>query len=70
MNAVQNTHSQQHATLNPTVRGIYSLTKASETINYRPFHKKLHNKFLLWQGVKLCQAVATLRSGLRLPEKS
>lgn len=37
MSAVKNTHSKQHSTLKPLVRGIYELCKASETLNYRPF---------------------------------
>lgn len=46
---------------------MYSLEKPSESLTYRPFDRKLHNKFLLWSGCKQTSLVATLRHGLRMP---
>jgi hypothetical protein len=66
MMAVQNTHSPNHQ-FGVTVREIFEIDKPSEKITYLPFEKKVHNKFLLWHGVKACSAFATLREGIRLP---
>jgi hypothetical protein len=50
------------------VKSIFEARKPSEEINYIPF-KKLHNKFLLWFGVKPTSVVATMREGIRIPSE-
>lgn len=32
-----------------------------------PFEKKLHNKFLLWHGLKTQSVVGALKNGVRTP---
>jgi len=51
LSAVKNTHGDSHA-FEATIRDVFELNKPSEEINYQPFAKKLHNKFLLWHGVR------------------
>ena len=66
MEAIRDTHSAAH-TFKVEVRGIYKLKKSSEELNYRPFERKLHNKFLLWHGSKSTSVIATLIEGIRMP---
>jgi Poly(ADP-ribose) polymerase catalytic domain len=66
MTAIKNTHSNQHHfTVN--VKGIFEIEKPSEKLSYLPFEKKLHNKFLLWAGVRANSVLATMRDGLLVP---
>jgi hypothetical protein len=44
------------------------LEKASEKLRFKPFEDRIHNKFLLWHGVKQCNLASTLREGLRVPD--
>ena len=41
--------------------------KPSEKLRFWPFEKKIHNKFLLWSGVKTSSLPEVLRSGIRMP---
>jgi hypothetical protein len=49
------------------VRSIFSIEKPSQTVLYKQFGKKLHNKFLLWAGCRQTSIVSTLRNGLKMP---
>jgi hypothetical protein len=52
-NAVTNTQSEIHTNqINIQVRNIFEIYKPSEKLRFTPFETKIHNKFLLWQGVK------------------
>lgn len=35
-----------------------------------PFEKRVHNKFMLWHGIKPQSVVSTLQNGLRMPVES
>ena len=35
-----------------------------------PFEKQLHNKFLLWHGVKQSHLASVLRNGLKMPPEA
>ena len=48
------------------MQAIFDVQKPSEKISYLPF-AKLHNKFLLWHGVRASSVLATMRQGLRMP---
>ena len=49
------------------VRDIYEIDKPSETLRFKPFESKLHNKCLLWHGFRNQQVASVLREGIRLP---
>lgn len=49
------------------MRDVYEIYKPSENLKYMPFENKMHNKFLLWHGVKTQGLVSTLRDGIRMP---
>ena len=63
--AIKNTHAHQNFSV--TLHTVFALEKPSESLTYRPFERKLHNKFLLWAGCKQTSLVATLRHGLKMP---
>lgn len=66
--AIENTQTETHkAQISIQVRDIYDLYKPSEKLRFAPFENKLHNKFLLWNGVKPQSMAATLRDGIRMP---
>ena len=48
------------------IKGIYEINKATEKLNFLPFEHSLHNKFLLWHGVKLNSLASVLREGLKI----
>ena len=50
--AIQNTHSEAHSTFSTRIKQVYQVDKTSERLSYRPFEKKVHNKFLLWHGCR------------------
>lgn len=52
------------------MQAVCEVDKPSQKVNYSPFEKKLHNKFLLWHGVKPNSLLAVMREGARLPESS
>jgi len=49
------------------VQNVYEIYKPSEKLRFIPFEKKIHNKFLLWHGMKTQSIVSSLRNGIRLP---
>lgn len=48
------------------VKNIFEVNKASEKLRFQPHEAALHNKFLLWHGVKQTSVPAVLRDGLRV----
>ncbi|CDW73944.1 poly [Stylonychia lemnae] len=65
--AFENTQAEAHLSLNLKLRGIYTTKKLSEQLRFIPFEKQLHNKFLLWHGVKQVNLASNLREGLKMP---
>ena len=66
--SVQNSQSEIHTNqMEVQVRGIYEIYKPSEKLKYTPFETKMHNKFLLWQGIKTQSLASVLRDGVRTP---
>ena len=49
------------------LRNIFEVSKPSEKLRYSPFDKKMHNKFLLWQGIRTQSLPSVLRNGIRMP---
>lgn len=66
MAGIRNTHAQHH-NFKVHVKGIFEIEKPSQKLAYLPFEKKLHNKFLLWAGVKPSSVLTTMRDGLLIP---
>ena len=48
------------------VKNVFSVSKPAEKLTYRPFQKKIHNKFLLWHGSRQTSLLANMREGLRV----
>lgn len=66
--AFYNTQAESHTSnLQTEIQSIFSIGKASEKLRFKPFETKMHNKFLLWHGVKQCNVASILREGVRLP---
>ena len=62
-----NTHAEQKNSFKVTIKYIFKIDKPSEKLQYLPFEKNVHNKFLLWSGCRATSLAAILREGLRLP---
>lgn len=66
--AIENTQASTHRSqVGVQVRNVYSVYKPSEKLRFEPFERKIHNKFLLWHGVKTQALAVTLRNGIRMP---
>ena len=62
-----NTQADYHQGHEFTLKSVFSLYKSSEKLRYLPFEKRMHNKFLLWHGVRQSSLAINLREGLKLP---
>ncbi len=65
--AMENTHADMDSDFNISLEAIFSVNKASEMLRFMPFETRIHNKFLLWHGVKSVCLPSVLREGLKLP---
>jgi hypothetical protein len=63
---MRNTHADSHSTFSLQIKNIFEVYKASERLRYQPFEHTLHNKFLLWHGVRHTSVVSVLREGLKI----
>jgi hypothetical protein len=49
--ALQNTQAESF-NFKVNINGMFEINKATEKLKFMPFEHSLHNKFLLWTGIK------------------
>lgn len=66
--AVENTRLPEH-NVEVILRDVFQVYRPADELRYWSFDQKLHNKTLLFAGVKQSSLAATLKNGLRMPHK-
>jgi hypothetical protein len=64
-----NTHHESHDSFSLEIQNVFEISKASEQLRFSPFEQSLHNKFLLWSGIKSTSLPAQLMNGFQIPSR-
>ncbi len=69
LNSISKTHYDGHHLFEIEVKHIYNIEKPSETLRFQQYDMNLHNKFMLWHGVKATSLPNVLMNGLQAPPR-